>query len=433
MDCKKFFQVPLIVFLLSLCFFAGCAREDSEDVVRNFSKHYTACVVHTEPEELNKQEPALAQYKSINQNKLEQTWEYKVPETEPTKNQNLTGQKTYEQKQTHVMVVFVHGTVFPVPSIQSFGSTLHTYLSQRKSLKKSFYQCYLDDLKEKFCGQPAGADGLHKIKDPELDPYLSENNNRIKNMTLNQQFAQAYKSVCQESFDDYHTKYSFYTFGWSGRLDQSHRKIWGHRLYHHLTQEIKALTQKLDKNHELKVIILAHSHGGNVVLNLAHAEKIFQQNLSVDQVVLLATPIQSETAKFIYSPVFKKIYNVFSPKDFVQIIDIVSTQDDASDRYFTQEKTGLTLPDNLVQIEMRIDGKAPGHHEFWFWGMGSRFLYRPELSTYPFPIFIFIPTIIRYHKQLQENCDQTNLSVNIKKKNDYYYTFNIQEQKVSLN
>ncbi len=153
-------------------------------------------------------------------------------------------------------------------------------------------------------------------------------------------------------------KSSYYTFGWSGLLSQTSRRQEAVALYLALSQEIESYkSQGLNP----KIRIVCHSHGGNVALNLAgvHAtlnnltptkpvtsksilkiaqeilpdqQTLLNQDLCIDELILLATPIQIETEEFVTSPIFKKILNVYSHNDIIQIIDFVSTDGPISKR-----------------------------------------------------------------------------------------------------
>jgi hypothetical protein len=170
----------------------------------------------------------------------------------------------------------------------------------------------------------------------------------------------------------------YYTFGWNGLMSQAKRKIESIRLYNSLSEEIKKLK---NKGFYPKIRILAHSHGGNLSLNLAGAfhyikqknkdsddfykdlyfgsyikekfsnliEKLPSQeisqlkqgykkfsyapeniNLQVDELLIFGTPIQAETELFFTSPFFKKIYSVYSQEDGIQAVDTLTTADGSS-------------------------------------------------------------------------------------------------------
>jgi alpha-beta hydrolase superfamily lysophospholipase len=79
--------------------------------------------------------------------------------------------------------------------------------------------------------------------------------------------------------------FHFYTFGWNGKLDQRKREDAAFKLYDQLIAEIKQLKQKI-KPAKLVIEILAHSHGGNVALNLAKAEGTHKKRLAIDRLML---------------------------------------------------------------------------------------------------------------------------------------------------
>lgn len=102
----------------------------------------------------------------------------------------------------------------------------------------------------------------------------------------------------------------FYYFGWSGGLSFSSRRQAARDLYF----ELKKL--------EPPFVLIGHSHGGNVILELAAvAREMNDSEFVVDKVILLATPAQLATSCFAHDPIFKQIYNIYSACDFFQILD----------------------------------------------------------------------------------------------------------------
>jgi hypothetical protein len=109
----------------------------------------------------------------------------------------------------------------------------------------------------------------------------------------------------------------FYIFSWSGKLQEQERKNAAHKLYH----EIIALCQSYKEKYgsEPTIRIIAHSHGGNVALNMAkikHAHKPF----SIYSLILLACPVQERTKHLICTPLFKRVYSLYSSLDIIQIL-----------------------------------------------------------------------------------------------------------------
>lgn len=109
----------------------------------------------------------------------------------------------------------------------------------------------------------------------------------------------------------------FYIFGWSGKLQEQERKGAAEKLY----QEIAILTEKYEQKYNCKPIIrvLAHSHGGNVVLNMATIENT-PALVHIKSLILLACPVQEKTMHLISTPMFERVYSLYSSLDMIQIL-----------------------------------------------------------------------------------------------------------------
>jgi hypothetical protein len=315
---------------------------------------------------------------------------------------------TIQKTDKYIMVILVHGTIFPVPNAGVFFSSLHQFLSSGRKLNKSWYQLYLDQLQDKsiYKYQPSGPEGLHLITE-QLSACLAS-------------------AILQKFFSDQFSKCAVYTFCWNGKLSNKERVKAGCKLYLELFEEIK----KLNKNYKnLEVYLMCHSHGGNVGLNLVHAEQKFKKNLSIDRLILFGIPVQSETAGHLKSQIFKRVYNFYSRGDNVQKIDILSTDDNWSQRTFETQ-------DNLTQVDLSCDNLKPGHNELWLFGGKDNWLYRQyKLSISPFPLFVFTPVILQtLDKNFTESHD---LKLNIKrdkktKKLLFLFSDNKNKQEISV-
>lgn len=176
-------------------------------------------------------------------------------------------------------------------------------------------------------------------------------------------------NFCEENPKE--VKNFYYLFGWSGFLSQKRRRLEAVRCYNQLFEKIK-FYQHLGFNPKIR--ILAHSHGGNLALNLAgvftflnsqeqvttfydqfdigpYIQSSFDnllQNLpekevafsrkgqkkfdyppeaqfKVDELVMFGTPLQEETILFALSDFFKITYNLYSDSDVVQVLDFATT------------------------------------------------------------------------------------------------------------
>jgi hypothetical protein len=109
----------------------------------------------------------------------------------------------------------------------------------------------------------------------------------------------------------------FYIFGWSGKLQNQKRKDAANKLF----SEISILCERYQKKYgcEPTIRIIAHSHGGNVVLNMAKIKSL-SKPFSVKSLILLACPVQEKTMHLISTPMFQRVYSLYSSLDIIQII-----------------------------------------------------------------------------------------------------------------
>lgn len=211
----------------------------------------------------------------------------------------------------------------------------------------------------------------------------------------------------------------YYAFGWSGLVSHKLRYLEAGILYNQLFDVIKNL--KLQGKNP-KVRIISYSHGGNLSIQLGavHVTKTPTEQLSIDELYLHGTPVQIETDYLINSPVFKRVYNIYSKADCVQKLDFFSFKRFFSRRTFTSRKN-FELPDKLTQIRISITDYTPkditknipmpenekdlkknfkkciydpGHYELWFMGW-TILSYRKNFPFNPLPIMTFLPIIIK--------------------------------------
>jgi hypothetical protein len=304
----------------------------------------------------------------------------------------------------HVMIVLIHGTILNYPSFNVF-------MQARKDFKnhphESFFQRYQRSfrLKTWFNTQAINELGLLPIDFADVNPDTQAS--RVLSHT--------YQSIYQELMPLNDSHFHFYTFGWDGKLDKIKREEWAFKLYDQLITEIESIKQRTSAS-KLTIELLAHSHGGNVALNLAKAEGKNRQNLSIDRLILLGTPVQSETAHYVGSSVFKKVYNMYSRGDVVQVMDIFSTDDDSSKRRFKD------CP-NLTQIEVTVNKFKPLHTELWFTGTKDNFIYRKKFPLRPLPLFVLSPLITSFIDHHLNSIKNLDLNLNVEDKSDYL-TFN---------
>ncbi|MCK4265241.1 hypothetical protein KAW80_02690 [Candidatus Babeliales bacterium] len=284
----------------------------------------------------------------------------------------------------HWVTIFIHGnfnTGLGMLSLTDvFKDNLNntTYKKIIKKIRKDpfFYQ-----------EQPILQKGLVKVE-PSFDV------SKIKNKFGVYPILSGYKKILETIKPNKEANH-FYTYGWSGLMGQTERRRWAIRFYNALTEELKNYDKEGIKP---KIRILAHSHGGNVSLNLAlinditnnisyeeksdeaieslfkiseavsklpdkETSKTFKnqkkfdykpsvQNLTIDELIIFGTPLQAENVHCLESNVFKKIYNIYSDQDVVQKMDFISTKQRTSKQRldFKNFKN-----QNMVQAKIMVD------------------------------------------------------------------------------
>jgi len=159
---------------------------------------------------------------------------------------------------------------------------------------------------------------------------------------------------------------TFYVFAWTGKLNAQKRKQAAKALY----SELKLLIDDYKKQYgtDPYIQLLAHSHGGNVILNMAKSRPP-ECNLTIDEVILMATPVQLKTMNLVGNNMFKHIYNLYSSLDVVQIIAPQMRQKkDGSPRYtlkfppFSDRR--FPAHPHIAQAKIKVNGRALFHNEF---------------------------------------------------------------------
>ncbi len=323
------------------------------------------------------------------------------------------------QKKETWITVFVHGimSIQPHLTLQNVmrfirDDVTHTTYSKTVEYMRLDPYFYLNQAMQDF--------GLKKIDINDLQPGHATN-----------AIAAIYDDVTKLTAPLTDTHY--YTFGWSGLLSPTIRYNDSVKLFQELSKELQE--KFWDYGIYPKVRFVGYSHGGNVCLNVAAArQKIAPDSpLSIDELILVGVPIQTETDYLVNDPLFKKIYHFFSQKDRIQRIDFFSFNRIFSRRKF-QNSNNFIMPKKLMQIDMKfirkahtnhhgtqrnmaytnfknpgiISGKSrllrdcsPGHLEFWFFGWSPKH-YRENFVLNPLPAFITIPYVIHYLNYIKD-------------------------------
>lgn len=156
----------------------------------------------------------------------------------------------------------------------------------------------------------------------------------------------------------------FYFNCWSGNLNFQAREQAACNLYRHLKKIIKKHKKTYSQMPYIRLI--GHSHGCNVILNIA---KIKDQNddLVIDQLILLAGPVQQATEHLVKDPMFKQVYSLYSRADHVQVLDpqglYKHTKKNATHAPIFSKRRFAPHP-KIKQAKIKLNGRAPTHVEF---------------------------------------------------------------------
>lgn len=310
-----------------------------------------------------------------------------------------TKNKKHCEKKYCEMIVFIHGTMsgrFHVKRVTNWlaGSWLSRLLKEDffKNIEKTI------ERKDVYAWQPLSDLGFWPI---DTDKEISFE----KKEFIGQQTAILYEQVYKDAYPDTNNVLKFHTYTWNGALRASERFLAAYDLYPALLARKKELERQTGL--PVKITLLGHSHGCNVILRLALLEESWKEGLFVDKIVLFGGPVHRGTERLIASDMFGKKYVVYSQGDSIQVLDFVSVIGGFARRTFGSEKKHpIDLPDNLWQMEVLVGDHKPSHMALWLWGLGgiiSTFFYGKKNPLYPLPLMIYAPRIFALADQVDTN------------------------------
>ncbi len=164
--------------------------------------------------------------------------------------------------------------------------------------------------------------------------------------------------LCQdnETYDLEH----FYLYGWSGKLCFQERITTARALYQALLDLIATYEEKYNVTPRIRII--THSHGGNVALNLAIVQDE-EHPLIVNELIVLACPVQARTKELLQADCFERIYAFFSKNDMLQVLDPQGLHRNGNSQH-TFSHRAFEHHDNLFQARIKINGGNPMHIDF---------------------------------------------------------------------
>lgn len=320
--------------------------------------------------------------------------------------------KLFFKKEQNI-TIFIHGTFMPEFAILSPYQTYTQNLNDQDFYSKSIEK--IRNNKEIYQDSLTLNTGFHKISKKIIQNYTKQKLNKEQSRLGAYHLIGLYNNINESIFKN-SNKNIYYTFGFSGLLSNNHRKETSQTLYNCLTNLIK---KKSKKNIKLNINLVSFSHGGNVALYLAEVENKYRKNLEINNLVLLGTPIQKETVHFAKSQIFKKIINIYSEADSIQIKDTISTLGQ------THRKINdlIKYKKDIYNIRLLADKNkdAFGHSNFWCLGKYgySHYFWQPTKTKNvlefldPLPIVTLIPCFISIIENLRQKLSNKILDLDI--------------------
>ncbi len=304
-------------------------------------------------------------------------------------------------KQDYWLTIFVHGSVGLRPSL-AVNTLMHLITDQ---IEESPYRKTVEAIRADHFFYKNQA-----IQQIGLLPIHTLNGNYENSAA--QLFADLYNYVQQEVNPEQTNIY--YTYGWSGLISHKARYKDARIFYEKLREELN----ELKKRHITpKIRIVAYSHGGNIGLLLGRIREELYPNdtFEINELVLIGTPIQSQTDFLVCNPIFIKVYNIYSRGDCIQPLDCFSPY-----RFFSRRRFKscgrYNVPRKVIQIEIKIKApgnkpanlrkwhdRSPGHLELWTfgWPIDTHSFYRTYFPLTPLPTGIFAPLFT----DIADDCD----------------------------
>jgi len=156
------------------------------------------------------------------------------------------------------------------------------------------------------------------LRKPSYHLVFEDKTSLVPILTLpdNHHFHELASTITQHDPTDFPLE-EFYIFSWSGKLQEQERKHAAYKLRDEIIALIAAYKAKYGKEPIIRII--AHSHGGNVTLNMAKIKSSINPFV-IDSLILLACPVQERTKHLICTPMFKRVYSLYSSLDIIQIL-----------------------------------------------------------------------------------------------------------------
>lgn len=319
------------------------------------------------------------------------------------------------KKEAKIITVFVHGSLCPdnsyleTISLSDLNAILFDTIEDDSDYIKSLRRVRSNP--ESYSDQIMLAEGLQEIHESDI-AHLCVNTGKkgqkiqehhcacchhaeqadhdqspAKDIYSAHYAVACYNSLMKRFFPKYDTAY--YAFGHLGVLSHRYREIVAKELYEEL---IAKVLEAKDVYETVRVVLVTHSHGGTIALNMASIENELKKGLVVDDLVLFGTPLQHETAPHAYHPMFKRVMNCYSLGDSIQGSDILTTASRKCYRTFSSIESLSCESDKVydVQLVVNNDDHAINHGNMW----NVKIAQKGSNHLEPLPYAVMTPALI---------------------------------------
>lgn len=188
----------------------------------------------------------------------------------------------------------------------------------------------------------------------------------------------------------------YYAFGHLGLLSHTYRLVSAHELYDALLKIYEEFQARYER---VEIHLIAHSHGGNICLNLATCQEEKKGDLRIDLLCMYGTPIQEETIGYALHPLFNKIINCWSSGDVVQVVDGLSTKKRRSYHKLSDNKLStVVIAPHVYDVRLVVNKnfKHIDHANMWLVGRSNPL----DVMVAPLPFMAFTPLLIASMKKV---------------------------------
>lgn len=315
------------------------------------------------------------------------------------------------KKEAKMITVFIHGSLLPDSSfidslsLSDLQDILFDSIDDDCEYMKSLRRVRANP--QSYKEQIMLAEGLHRVQDRDLRDLCDLQNTEVHHCSCCHHETEHKKHVHRQSDKVHAAHYAiacydtlikkfypsyendYYTFGHLGVLSHRYRASVAKTLYTELLEKLK---EAQDVYETVKVVLVTHSHGGTIALNMAAVENELKRGLSIDDLVMFGVPLQAETAPYAYHAMFKRVMNCYSLGDVIQGSDVLTTASRQCYKTFSSLESLKCSKDSVYDIQLAVNGDSNAVTHANMWCFNHKDMTHTHLD--PLPCAVLTPAIL---------------------------------------